>query len=281
MGTIHWHNLCVQLMYVFYVARGCLRKINVHYLCVLHSVTLMVSSVGRLTSSCYILECHSNAGLTLDREVFRLRDTLSARFADLCYNGFWFSPEMEFILHAVKKSQDVSSTAFSGLGGPVSGGGGPSRPHWHWHVTSLSQAQADWRLQATYDSESCSGFHVTTTYSGWQLPVPLSFMAILVLGPRCAFYLQRVTGSVDVQLYKGKASINSRSSPFSLYSKVGLLMASMLASTNPLAILYPLPSHVVVPSVHLIYRSPSQAWMRMAIGTRQTPPALSASTLFA
>lgn len=47
------------------------------------------------------------AGLTLDREVFRLRDTLSARFADLCYNGFWYSPEMDFILHAVRKSQEV------------------------------------------------------------------------------------------------------------------------------------------------------------------------------
>jgi argininosuccinate synthase len=46
-------------------------------------------------------------GLTLDREVFRLRDTLSARFADLCYNGFWYSPEMEFILAAVKESQKV------------------------------------------------------------------------------------------------------------------------------------------------------------------------------
>ena len=46
-------------------------------------------------------------GLTMDREVFRLRDTLSARFADLCYNGFWFSPEMEFINHAVRKSQEV------------------------------------------------------------------------------------------------------------------------------------------------------------------------------
>jgi len=45
-------------------------------------------------------------GLTLDREVFRLRDTLSARFADLCYNGFWYSPEMDFILAAVKKSQE-------------------------------------------------------------------------------------------------------------------------------------------------------------------------------
>ena len=35
-------------------------------------------------------------GLTVDREVLRLRDMLSAKFADYCYNGFWFSPEMEF-----------------------------------------------------------------------------------------------------------------------------------------------------------------------------------------
>lgn len=74
-------------------------------------------------------------GLTLDREVFRLRDTLAARFTDLCYNGMWFSPEMEFILHAVKKSQE------------------------------------------------------------------------------------RVTGSVDVQLFKGSAKIRSRRSPLSLYNQ--------------------------------------------------------------
>lgn len=50
-------------------------------------------------------------GLTLDREVFRLRDTLSARFADLVYNGFWYSPEMEFILAGVQKSQERVSGA--------------------------------------------------------------------------------------------------------------------------------------------------------------------------
>jgi len=48
------------------------------------------------------------AGLTLDREVYRLRDTMAARFSDLCYNGFWYSPEMDFILAAVRKSQEVS-----------------------------------------------------------------------------------------------------------------------------------------------------------------------------
>ncbi|CAE7939562.1 argG [Symbiodinium sp. KB8] len=45
-------------------------------------------------------------GLTVDREVLRLRDMLSAKFADYCYNGFWFSPEMEFTLNAVEKSQE-------------------------------------------------------------------------------------------------------------------------------------------------------------------------------
>lgn len=74
-------------------------------------------------------------GLTLDREVFRLRDTLSARFTDLVYNGFWYSPEMEFILHALQKSQE------------------------------------------------------------------------------------RVTGAVDISLFKGKASIIARSSPLSLYNQ--------------------------------------------------------------
>ena len=32
--------------------------------------------------------------LTIDREVMRIRDTLSIKFAELVYNGFWFSPEM-------------------------------------------------------------------------------------------------------------------------------------------------------------------------------------------
>ena len=74
-------------------------------------------------------------GLTLDREVFRLRDPLAAKFADLAYNGFWHSPEMEFVLAAVEKSQE------------------------------------------------------------------------------------RVTGSCEVRLFKGRASVHSRESPLSLYSQ--------------------------------------------------------------
>ncbi len=33
--------------------------------------------------------------LTLDREVAHLRDELSLRYAEMVYNGFWFSPERE------------------------------------------------------------------------------------------------------------------------------------------------------------------------------------------
>ncbi len=46
-------------------------------------------------------------GVAMDREVMRLRDTFAIRFSDLCYNGFWFSPEMEFIHAAIDKSQEL------------------------------------------------------------------------------------------------------------------------------------------------------------------------------
>jgi len=37
--------------------------------------------------------------LTLDREVTHLRDELSPRYAEMVYNGFWFSPEREALQH--------------------------------------------------------------------------------------------------------------------------------------------------------------------------------------
>jgi argininosuccinate synthase len=44
--------------------------------------------------------------ITLDREVMHERDRLSPRFAELVYNGFWFSPEMEFLRAAIDRSQN-------------------------------------------------------------------------------------------------------------------------------------------------------------------------------
>ncbi|MBX3468439.1 MAG: argininosuccinate synthase [Planctomycetes bacterium] len=36
-------------------------------------------------------------GLTMDREVLKLRDSLAPRFAECIYNGYWFSPEMRVL----------------------------------------------------------------------------------------------------------------------------------------------------------------------------------------
>lgn len=46
-------------------------------------------------------------GIAMDREVMRLRDMLSAKLSELIYNGFWFSPEMDFLMAAIDKSQEV------------------------------------------------------------------------------------------------------------------------------------------------------------------------------
>ena len=45
-------------------------------------------------------------GIAMDKEVMRLRDMLAAKFSELIYNGFWFSPEMDFLLAAFNKSQE-------------------------------------------------------------------------------------------------------------------------------------------------------------------------------
>ncbi len=46
-------------------------------------------------------------GIAMDREVMRLRNMLTAKVSELIYYGFWYSPEMDFIMAAVKKSQEV------------------------------------------------------------------------------------------------------------------------------------------------------------------------------
>ena len=45
--------------------------------------------------------------LTLDREVLHLRDSWIARYAELVYYGYWFSPEREMLQTAIDQSQRV------------------------------------------------------------------------------------------------------------------------------------------------------------------------------
>lgn len=45
-------------------------------------------------------------GISMDKEVMHLRDMLIPKFSELIYNGFWFSPEMDFLMVAFAKSQE-------------------------------------------------------------------------------------------------------------------------------------------------------------------------------
>jgi argininosuccinate synthase len=45
--------------------------------------------------------------ITLDREVAHFKDSLISRYADLIYNGYWWSPERKMIQTAIDESQSV------------------------------------------------------------------------------------------------------------------------------------------------------------------------------
>ena len=44
--------------------------------------------------------------ITLNRGVINLKDSLMPRFAQLTYDGFWFSPEMEILINMVQQTQE-------------------------------------------------------------------------------------------------------------------------------------------------------------------------------
>jgi argininosuccinate synthase len=44
-------------------------------------------------------------GICMDREVKRITEGLAAEFARLCYNGFWFAPEMDLIRNSIDFGQ--------------------------------------------------------------------------------------------------------------------------------------------------------------------------------
>ena len=45
--------------------------------------------------------------ITLDRGAAHLKDELMPRYAELVYNGFWFSPEREMLQAAIDHCQDM------------------------------------------------------------------------------------------------------------------------------------------------------------------------------
>uniref|UniRef100_A0A8D3CUH7 Argininosuccinate synthase n=1 Tax=Scophthalmus maximus TaxID=52904 RepID=A0A8D3CUH7_SCOMX len=43
---------------------------------------------------------------TMDKEVRRIKQGLGIKFSELVYNGFWYSPECDFVRHCITKSQE-------------------------------------------------------------------------------------------------------------------------------------------------------------------------------
>jgi len=93
-------------------------------------------------------------GIAMDKEVMHLRDMLAPKFSELIYNGFWFSPEMDFLLSAFKKSQEgidgvVTVSIYKGNVMPIS----------RYSPTSLyNQALSSMDVEGGFDSTDSKGF---------------------------------------------------------------------------------------------------------------------------
>src|SRR5438045_3364656 len=92
--------------------------------------------------------------LCLDRGAMHLKDELMPRYAELIYNGFWFSPEREMLQAAIDKSQEkvegrVRLKLYKGSG---SVGGRPS-PH-----SLYRQDYVTFEADQVYNQQDAEGF---------------------------------------------------------------------------------------------------------------------------
>ncbi|MEQ3625721.1 MAG: argininosuccinate synthase [Celeribacter sp.] len=103
-----------------------------------------------------LLEAHRGIeSITLDRGAAHLKDELMPKYAELIYNGFWFSPEREMLQALIDKSQEhVSGTVrlklYKGLARTVA----------RWSENSLySEAHVTFEEDAgAYDQKDAAGF---------------------------------------------------------------------------------------------------------------------------
>jgi argininosuccinate synthase len=92
--------------------------------------------------------------LCLDRGAMHLKDELMPRYAELIYNGFWFSPEREMLQALIDKSQDkvegrVRLKLYKGSVRVV----GRQSPY-----SLYSQAHVTFEEDAVYDQRDAEGF---------------------------------------------------------------------------------------------------------------------------
>ena len=92
--------------------------------------------------------------ITLDRGAAHLKDELMPRYAELIYNGFWFSPEREMIQTAIDESQKVVTGTvriklFKGSATLV----GRKSP-----LSLYSQDHVTFEADSVYDQRDAAGF---------------------------------------------------------------------------------------------------------------------------
>jgi argininosuccinate synthase len=92
--------------------------------------------------------------LTLDRGAMHLKDELMPRYAELIYNGFWFSPEREMLQALIDRSQDkvegrVRLKLYKGSARVV----GRQSPH-----SLYSLAHVTFEEDQVYDQRDAEGF---------------------------------------------------------------------------------------------------------------------------
>ena len=94
--------------------------------------------------------------ITLDRGAAHLKDELMPRYAELIYNGFWFSPEREMLQAAIDRSQahvdgHGPAQALQGLAPAWSAAARTASLYSESHVTFEDDAGA-------YDQKDAAGF---------------------------------------------------------------------------------------------------------------------------
>ena len=92
--------------------------------------------------------------ITLDRGAGHLKDELMPRYAELIYNGFWFSPEREMLQAAIDKSQEqvagtVKVKLYKGSANVI----GRASPK-----TIYSEAHVTFEEDMVYDQKDAEGF---------------------------------------------------------------------------------------------------------------------------
>ncbi len=93
-------------------------------------------------------------GIAMDKEVMHIRDMLIPKFSELIYNGFWFSPEMDFLMNAFEKSQEkIDGTVYLSIyKGNVNIIGRKSP------VSLYDQELSSMDVEGNYNAVDCKGF---------------------------------------------------------------------------------------------------------------------------